>query len=180
MIRIVFLRAMAIGIFVSASNLVAESSSVQNGALTCITSDGIEAVAFNGEQAVQKSTNDFQMGGSHLLVDLYDCDASLITTVAYVEQVMNDAALAAGATIVGSKFHQFTPQGVSGALVLAESHLTIHTWPEHGYCAIDIFTCGAMNNYAAFEVLKKGFAAKTAKLTDIQRGRDTVLDVTKR
>ena len=78
MIRIVFLRAMAIGIFASASNLVAESSSVQNGVLSSITSDGIEAIAFNGEQAVQNSTNDFQMGGSHLLVDLYDCEAPVL------------------------------------------------------------------------------------------------------
>ena len=79
--------------------------------------------------------------GRHLLLELYECDPELLAQTAPVEQILKDAAVAAGATIVQSTFHQFNPYGVSGVVVIAESHITIHTWPEHGYAAVDVFTC---------------------------------------
>jgi spermidine synthase len=110
--------------------------------------------------------------GQHLVIDLFGCDPEKISVVEDVEKVMIEAATAAHATIVAQKFHQFTPGGVSGALVLAESHLAIHTWPEvQGYCAIDIFTCGKTDNFAALEVLKTGFGAQGYVVVEIERGK---------
>jgi spermidine synthase len=110
--------------------------------------------------------------GQHLVIDLFGCNPEKISIVESVEQVMVAAANAAKATIVAQKFHQFSPGGVSGALILAESHLAIHTWPEvQGYCAIDIFTCGATDNFAALEVLKTGFGAQGYVVVEIERGK---------
>ncbi len=80
--------------------------------------------------------------GKHLLLELNGCDHKILDDIDYIKEVMIEAANEAGATILGESFHQFSPQGVSGVLVIAESHLTIHTWPEHGYAGADIFTCG--------------------------------------
>ena len=110
--------------------------------------------------------------GHHLVIDFFGCDPEKIKAVSTVESVMIEAANAAKATIVAKKFHQFNPSGVSGALILAESHLAIHTWPEvQGYCAIDIFTCGDTNNFLALDVLKKGFNAQGYVVVEIERGR---------
>lgn len=80
--------------------------------------------------------------GRHVLVELNDCPSALIDSTSRLESVMKSCAIEAGATVVSSHFHRFAPQGVSGVVVIAESHLTIHSWPEHGYAAIDVFTCG--------------------------------------
>jgi spermidine synthase len=117
--------------------------------------------------------------GHHLIIDLGGCNPDLLTGVDFVEGVLREAAKAAKATVVASKFHQFTPTGVSGALVLAESHITIHTWPEvNGYCAIDIFTCGPLtDNFAAMTVMKEGFMAKECTVVEIERGKEQKTDV---
>ncbi|MCX5925187.1 MAG: adenosylmethionine decarboxylase [Candidatus Dependentiae bacterium] len=110
--------------------------------------------------------------GHHLVIDLVGCNPEKIKHVEIVEQIMVKAAIAARATIVSHHFKQFEPFGVSGAIVLAESHLTIHTWPEvDGYCAIDIFTCGNTDNFAALEVLKQEFEAQECIVVDIERGK---------
>ena len=110
--------------------------------------------------------------GHHLVIDLFGCNPEKMKEVSIVENILVAAAEAAKATIVARKFHQFNPIGVSGALVLAESHLTIHTWPEvEGYCAIDIFTCGPTDNFAALEVMKEGFEAKGTVTVEIERGK---------
>ncbi|MBM3886477.1 polyamine aminopropyltransferase [Candidatus Dependentiae bacterium] len=115
--------------------------------------------------------------GHHLIIDLSGCNPEKIKQVTQVESILLEAAQAARATVVASKFHQFNPVGVSGALVLAESHLTIHTWPEvDGYCAIDIFTCGSTDNFAALEVMKKRFEAKNAVVVEIERGKEKTLN----
>jgi spermidine synthase len=89
--------------------------------------------------------------------------------MAYVERVMMDAAIVANATIVAHTFHQFAPQGVSGAVIVAESHFAIHTWPEFGYCAIDIFTCGShTDNDAALAVIKKSFEADSDEVIGVK------------
>lgn len=80
--------------------------------------------------------------GTHLLVELYNCDAELLKKVETVKEILVSAAEHASATIVQVAFHEFNPFGVSGMVVIAESHLSIHTWPEHRYAAVDIFTCG--------------------------------------
>lgn len=80
--------------------------------------------------------------GRHVLAELTGCPAALLNDAAALENCLRECAIAGGATVVSSHFHRFAPQGVSGVIVIAESHITIHTWPEHGYAAIDVFTCG--------------------------------------
>ena len=80
--------------------------------------------------------------GKHLLLELNGCDHKLLNDISFIKETMLAAAKASGATALGESFHQFSPQGVSGVIIIAESHLTMHTWPEHGYAGADIFTCG--------------------------------------
>lgn len=110
--------------------------------------------------------------GQHLLIELFDCEPSLLAKTAEVEQVMVAAAKKAKATIVSTSFHQFAPQGVSGVVVIQESHLAIHTWPEHSFAAIDLFTCGqTIQSLQAYQYLKKAFQAKNTALVDLKRGQ---------
>lgn len=83
---------------------------------------------------------------------------------------MNEAAEAMGATIVTSTFHHFSPLGISGVVVIMESHLTIHTWPEYGYAAIDIFTCGAIDMDKGVAHLEKELGAKRKQMRLLERG----------
>ena len=80
--------------------------------------------------------------GKHLLLELNGCDHKLLNDISFIKETMLAAAKESGATVLGESFHQFSPQGVSGVIIIAESHLTVHTWPEHGYAGADIFTCG--------------------------------------
>lgn len=80
--------------------------------------------------------------GRHVLAEFYDCDVEILNSPELVEQHMKASAIHSGATIVQSVFHMFSPHGVSGVVVISESHLAIHTWPEYGYAAVDVFTCG--------------------------------------
>ncbi len=109
--------------------------------------------------------------GHHWLIELYDCDADLLETTDFVENALLEAALAMGATIVQSNFHQFTPVGVSGVVIIQESHLTIHTWPEHGYAAVDIFTCGkSLQPELGLQLFQERLHAKRTEMQYIQRG----------
>jgi S-adenosylmethionine decarboxylase len=109
--------------------------------------------------------------GRHLLVEFYNCNSKIINDESLVEQYMNEAALKAQATIVKSTFHTFAPQGISGVVVIAESHLAIHTWPENGYVAVDLFTCGeSVNPWVAFEYLKDKFEATKHETQEMIRG----------
>ena len=80
--------------------------------------------------------------GTHILVDMKDCNRRLLDDLPFIQEALLTAAREAGATIVGQTFHKFSPHGVTGVVAIAESHLCIHTWPEYGYAAVDIFTCG--------------------------------------
>ena len=80
--------------------------------------------------------------GKHLLLELNGCDHKLLNDISFIKETMLAAAKESGATVLGESFHQFSPQGVSGVILIAESHLSVHTWPEHGYAGADIFTCG--------------------------------------
>ncbi len=109
--------------------------------------------------------------GRHLIAELSDCDSSKLNNIEQLEQYLHEAVRLSGATIVRSVFHQYNPQGVSGVVVIAESHLSIHTWPEYGYAAVDFFTCGeSVDPYKAFNYIKQKLNAQNAQLSEIKRG----------
>ncbi|MDD2420937.1 MAG: adenosylmethionine decarboxylase [Heliobacteriaceae bacterium] len=109
--------------------------------------------------------------GRHVLAEVYGCDFNLLNDVHKVEEIMVNAALEAGAEIREFVFHKFSPQGVSGVVVISESHLAIHTWPELGYAAIDVFTCGdKVNPWDACQYMQKGFKAAHVTAQEVKRG----------
>lgn len=108
--------------------------------------------------------------GRHLIAEFYGCDPSVLNNVESIREGMLAAAEVVGATVVGETFHAFTPQGVSGTVVIAESHLSIHTWPENGYVATDIYTCGGLNPHAGLELLGRHLKARSYRLQEILRG----------
>jgi len=109
--------------------------------------------------------------GVHLLADLYGVDALWLTDSARLEHLMHDAAIAAGAIVLNQHFHGFgAGQGVTGVMLLAESHLSVHTWPEAGYAAFDIFMCGAARPQRALEVLLSELRPAHQELREIARG----------
>jgi S-adenosylmethionine decarboxylase len=109
--------------------------------------------------------------GNHLLVDLKDCDIAILNDLGKVRTTMVQAAREAGATIVDESFHEFNPFGISGMVIIAESHLSIHTWPEYGYAAVDIFTCGdIIKPEEAATFLIKQFECKNPLIVEMKRG----------
>ena len=90
----------------------------------------------------KKITNNHETSGRHFILELSGCKAELLTDVTYIEKVLKEAVLQAKATIINSCFYRFKPTGVSGIILLSESHCSIHTWPEERYAAVDIYTCG--------------------------------------
>ena len=109
--------------------------------------------------------------GTHIVCELSGCDPAKLTDVDGVRETMVGAALASNATIVTQTFHRFQPQGVSGVVVLQESHISIHTWPENGYAAMDFYTCGDHTDpWAACEYAAQKFGATTVLTTEVKRG----------
>lgn len=108
--------------------------------------------------------------GSHFLAELFGCTIEIINNVELVEEHMKISATLSGATIVQSVFHTFSPYGVSGVVIVEESHLAVHTWPEHGYVAIDFFSCGDLNCKAAISNLSNRFGAQRIETKKIERG----------
>lgn len=109
--------------------------------------------------------------GTQVLVDMYDCDPAVLDDEDAVRAGMIDAARRCGATIVDQCFHRFSPHGVSGVVVIAESHLAIHTWPEHGYAAVDLFTCGAtLRSEECFSHLIEVFRSRRQTTKTVARG----------
>ncbi|KGG79943.1 S-adenosylmethionine decarboxylase proenzyme [Caloranaerobacter azorensis H53214] len=109
--------------------------------------------------------------GRHILAEFYNCDRDILNDHALIEKYMNEAAIEAKATIVKSVFHLFNPWGVSGVVVIQESHLTIHTWPEYGYAAVDLFTCGdEVDPWIAFDYLKEKLKAEKTETQEVPRG----------
>lgn len=80
--------------------------------------------------------------GHHYIAEMWECPSDILNDRTRLESLARDAAESARVTVLKSQFHQFSPQGVTGLLLLSESHLSVHTWPERGYCAMDFFTCG--------------------------------------
>jgi S-adenosylmethionine decarboxylase len=109
--------------------------------------------------------------GRHIIIDLYDCRPEAIGDREGVEEAMVGAAEDMGANVVCVEFHYFEPQGVSGTVVISESHLTIHTWPEYDFAAVDIFTCADdVDPERAIERLKAEFGPESIETNDLARG----------
>ena len=109
--------------------------------------------------------------GKHLLLELKDCNKETLNDLSFLRNTMLTAAIESGATVLGESFHPFHPYGVSGVVVIAESHLSIHTWPEYNYAAADIFTCGdSVQPERAAEILIEQLGAKNHSVVEIQRG----------
>ena len=110
--------------------------------------------------------------GRHILLELKDCNREVLNNLDLIQDVMLSAAEEAGATILEKHFHHFSPQGVSGAIIIAESHLAVHTWPEYGHAAVDVFTCGdTIDPWRAVECLKKGLDAREVSTQEVSRLR---------
>ena len=106
-----------------------------------------------------------------MLLELFDCDAHVINNLETVKGALVEAAKRAQATIVDVVFHEFNPFGISGVVVIAESHLSIHTWPEYRYAAVDIFSCGdVLKPEVAANYLVEQFQAERASIVELQRG----------
>ena len=106
----------------------------------------------------------------HLLVEYHGCDRRLLNDVGAVSALMRRAAEAAGARVVAEVFHPYRPQGVTGVLVIEESHFSVHTWPECGYAAVDFYTCGDCVPENADEVLRQGLGAERMEVLLVRRG----------
>ena len=108
--------------------------------------------------------------GRHCILELYQCDQGKLNDEAFIRTTMTSSAKIAGATLINLITHSFSPQGVTGLALLAESHISIHTWPEIGYAAIDVFTCGNHTMPVnACELFSKELAAKQCSLKNIIR-----------
>lgn len=109
--------------------------------------------------------------GRHVLIEYYGCPSEIIENNKVIEQFMKEAADYSGATIVESVFHHFNPYGVSGAVIIAESHLTIHTWPEYGFASVDVYTCGdSVSPWKAADYLAEKLKAKKVESFEVPRG----------
>jgi len=110
--------------------------------------------------------------GKHILVEFYGCNPEKLKDTAMLQTEFENAADMSGATVVDSTFHTFSPYGVSGVVVIAESHLTIHTWPEYGYAAVDLFTCGdTVDPWKAFSYLKSVLESSNTSTIEMKRGQ---------
>lgn len=114
--------------------------------------------------------------GRHIIVEYYDCAPEILNDVTVIQESMEGAAEKAGATIINSTFHHFSPYGVSGVVVIEESHLAIHTWPEYGYASVDLFTCGeSVDPWISYQFLKDAFKAGHGSAVELKRGEMALL-----
>ncbi|WP_147093811.1 adenosylmethionine decarboxylase [Swaminathania salitolerans] len=114
-----------------------------------------------------------RFAGHHLLIDFWD--ATNLDDPAAIDATLCEAAVTAGATILHSHFHHFTPNaGVSGVIVLAESHISIHTWPERNFAAVDVFMCGACDPNLTIPVMQRLFQAGRVVSEEVRRGREPI------
>ena len=115
--------------------------------------------------------------GRHILVEFYECSPDILNDVSKIELSMVDAAKEAGATVINSTFHHFSPFGVSGVVVIQESHLAIHTWPEYRYAAVDVFTCGdPVDPWISYQYLKDAFKSAHGSTMEMRRGELRLLE----
>jgi len=108
--------------------------------------------------------------GSHYIAEFYECNRDKLNDVSAVKRILTGAAELSGATIIKSVFHEFEPHGVSGVIVIAESHFAVHTWPEKYYAAVDLFSCGDFDYKAALHHIKEKLYAGRCQVSVIRRG----------
>jgi S-adenosylmethionine decarboxylase proenzyme len=109
--------------------------------------------------------------GRHLLCEYNGCDRELLNNPEGIRTALVAAVTKAGATPLHEVVHAFSPHGVTGVIVIAESHFAIHTWPEYGFAAVDLFTCGEqVDPYLAFEYLREALRAEQQSVVEIRRG----------
>ena len=125
--------------------------------------------ASGGRRDVFISRNGARFAGVHLIIDLHG--ARRLNDIEHIDAVLRRCAEAAGATLLHVHLHRFHPDGVSGVAVLAESHIAIHTWPEAGYAALDVFMCGKTVPERCVPILREAFAAKRVDVSELLRGQ---------
>ena len=109
--------------------------------------------------------------GKQLLIEFYDCKPKVLDDLKTIEEIMKEAARYARARIVDAIFHRFNPHGISGIVVIAESHLSIHTWPEYSFASVDIYTCGnKVKPWRAYRYLTKKLKPKSSTAMEMKRG----------
>ncbi|KHF41036.1 adenosylmethionine decarboxylase [Halalkalibacter okhensis] len=108
--------------------------------------------------------------GRHVIAELWGCNANKLNNRSLIEQVFVDAALKTGAEVREVAFHKFAPQGVSGVVIISQSHLTIHSFPEHGYASIDVYTCGDLDPTVAVTYIAESFNATSSEVIEVPRG----------
>ncbi len=109
--------------------------------------------------------------GRHILLELFGCDPRALNDMEGLEEIFVTAARDSNATVLKTAFHKFNPHGVSGVVIISESHLTVHTWPEHKYAAVDIFSCGdKMDVEKASEFLRQKLVSERATSFEVKRG----------
>jgi len=108
--------------------------------------------------------------GTHFVVEAAGCSEEILSDPKRIEQIFKEAAKAARMTVKASYFFRFRPKGVSGSVIVAESHISIHTWPELGYAAIDVYTCGESDPEKAVDYILHALGAKHAHVSEIRRG----------
>ncbi len=108
--------------------------------------------------------------GTHYLAEFFDCDKSKIDDLPFMEKVMIEATALSGSRMIKPFFHQFSPHGISGVIVIAESHFAVHTWPEHGYAAIDLFSCSSFDYRAALDHLRIQLESRHNSVSLVRRG----------
>src|SRR6478609_497838 len=112
--------------------------------------------------------------GRHVISELWGCDFDKLNDIDYIEKTFVDAALKSGAEVREVAFHKFAPQGVSGVVIISESHLTIHSFPEHGYASIDVYTCGDLNPNVAANYIADALNAEIRENMELPRGMGPV------
>jgi len=123
-----------------------------------------------GNDGSEEERASSRAGGRHVLVDLWVDDASPLRHVETWETLLPDACRDAGATVLGSRFHQFEPDGVTGIVLLAESHASVHTWPEAGLATLDVFTCGSLDSDAVVARIREAISPVRERITVVHRG----------
>ncbi len=113
--------------------------------------------------------NGVRCAGVHLIIDLHG--AKRLNDIEHIEATLRRCVEAASATLLHIHLHHFQPSGVSGVAVLAESHISIHTWPEQGYAALDVFMCGSADPDKCIPVLREAFSAKRVGVNELLRGQ---------
>ncbi len=159
----------------SKNALLRSGKGLETPGTTRINEDAIYAPAAYAEQRDDHFVvrNGVRCAGAHLIVDLYQ--ANRLDDIDHIEDTLRRCVIAAGATLLHIHLHHFEPNGgISGVAVLAESHISIHSWPERAYAALDIFMCGSANPDACVPVLREAFGPKKLAVSEHLRGQGAI------